>query len=75
MNRAEPTIYIRPNIDPRKPADVRRFAEKLAEAGITPTPDGGWQAIDPNQYDGPGSPIGYGATPDEARADLAEQRA
>jgi hypothetical protein len=32
-----------------------------------------WLAIDDNTYDGPGSPIGTGATEQEAIADLLEQ--
>jgi hypothetical protein len=67
MNRYEPTLYVRPHIDPRDPADAERYEQKLAEAGITRAPDGRWQAIDPNQYDGFG-PIGYGDTPAEAAA-------
>lgn len=31
-----------------------------------------YSAIDDLTYDGPGSPIGYGATPDDAIADLME---
>lgn len=50
----------------------RKFSELLERADVQRLPDGRWQAIDSNQYDGPGSPIGYGDTPDEAFADLAE---
>jgi hypothetical protein len=32
-----------------------------------------WSAVDDNTYDGPGCPIGYGATEAEAVADLLEQ--
>lgn len=32
-----------------------------------------WSAVDGETYDGPGCPIGWGRTEDEARADLAEQ--
>jgi hypothetical protein len=32
-----------------------------------------WSAIDDRTYDGPGSPIGYGRTEDEAIADLLSQ--
>jgi hypothetical protein len=32
-----------------------------------------WKAIDADSYDGHGCPIGYGATADEAIADLKEQ--
>ena len=32
-----------------------------------------WQAIDDDTYDGPGCPIGHGATEQEAIADLLEQ--
>lgn len=32
-----------------------------------------WSAIDDNTYDGPGSPIGYGRTEQDAIADLMEQ--
>lgn len=38
---------------------------------ITRIPDGKYQAI--KDYDGPGSPIGYGDSPEEAAADLKEQ--
>jgi hypothetical protein len=32
-----------------------------------------WSAVDDDTYDGPGSPIGTGATEQEAIADLLEQ--
>jgi hypothetical protein len=32
-----------------------------------------WSAIDDDTYDGPGSPVGTGATEPEAIADLIEQ--
>ena len=32
-----------------------------------------WSAIDDNTYDGPGCPIGHGATEQAAIADLMEQ--
>ena len=32
-----------------------------------------WSAIDDNTYDGPGSPMGWGHTEQEAIADLIEQ--
>jgi hypothetical protein len=32
-----------------------------------------WSAVDDDTYDGPGCPIGYGATEDEAIADLMSQ--
>jgi hypothetical protein len=32
-----------------------------------------WSAIDDNTYDGPGCPVGYGATEAEAIADLLDQ--
>ena len=32
-----------------------------------------WSAVDDDNYDGPGSPIGYGRTEEEAIADLLEQ--
>lgn len=32
-----------------------------------------WSAIDDDTYDGPGCPIGYGATEEAARDDLLEQ--
>lgn len=32
-----------------------------------------WQAVDPDTYDGPGSPIGHGETEAEAIANLASQ--
>lgn len=32
-----------------------------------------WEAIDDNTFDGPGSHVGYGATAQEAVADLLEQ--
>ena len=32
-----------------------------------------WTAVDEDSYDGPGSPIGYGATEQEAIEDLKEQ--
>lgn len=32
-----------------------------------------WQAVDDDTYDGPGSPIGSGATEAEAIADLLEK--
>jgi hypothetical protein len=32
-----------------------------------------WTAIDADAYDGPESPIGYGATAEEAIADLLDQ--
>lgn len=32
-----------------------------------------WQAVDDDTYAGPGSPIGLGATEEEAIADLLEQ--
>jgi len=32
-----------------------------------------WQAIDDSTYDGPGCPVGYGATEDAAIADLLSQ--
>lgn len=39
---------------------------------FTKTPVG-WMCIDANQYDGPGSPVGWGETKDEALADLGSQ--
>ena len=38
-----------------------------------PTDKFDWQAIDADTYEGPGSPIGFGATEQEAIADLMEQ--
>ncbi len=32
-----------------------------------------WSAVDDDTYDGEGSPVGYGATEQEAIADLTEQ--
>lgn len=32
-----------------------------------------WSAIDDDTYDGPGCPIGHGATKEEAIADLMDQ--
>jgi hypothetical protein len=32
-----------------------------------------WSAVDDDTYDGPGCPIGYGATKEEAIGDLMEQ--
>ena len=32
-----------------------------------------WEAIDGETYDGPGSPIGHGATEEQAIANLKEQ--
>jgi hypothetical protein len=36
-------------------------------------PNGQWTAIDADSYDGPGSPVGWGATEAAAIADLREQ--
>jgi len=38
-----------------------------------PTNKFDWSAVDDNSYDGPGSPVGHGATEQEAIADLMEQ--
>lgn len=38
-----------------------------------PTDRYDWEAIDDQTYDGPGSPIGYGATEADAIADLQQQ--
>lgn len=38
-------------------------------------PNGEWTAIDDDSYDGPGSPMGWGATEGAAIADLWEQLA
>lgn len=31
MNRYEPTLYVRPHIDPRKPSDRERFEQRMSE--------------------------------------------
>ena len=36
-------------------------------------PDSAWSAVDDETYDGEGSPIGWGATREEAIADLLDQ--
>ena len=46
-----------------------------AEHVFPPIPDRrfDWSAVDDATYDGPGCPIGYGATEQEAIADLLDQ--
>ena len=72
-------VRIPPYLDCRDDASVAalngKYSALLDRADVKCNPDGRWQAIDPNQYDGPGSPIGYGDTPEEAVADLAETAA
>ena len=71
-------VRIPPYLDCRDDASAAaldgKYSALLDRADVKRTPDGRWQALDPNQYDGFG-PIGHGDTPEEAVADLAETAA
>lgn len=54
---------------------VKRVLSVRVTCVCPPIPDRSkdWSAVDDDTYDGPGSPIGEGATMEEAIADLVEQ--